>query len=92
MSAVPTSAYVEFGPKGALEVRSSVHMTGDTWRHCCLYPDRPPILAIDTPIHVPADDQGRNVVGRRFKGDTHAQTWKRVLVTTPASHTSLTDW
>ena len=69
MSAMPTSAYVEFGPKGALEVRSSVHMTGDTWRHCCLYPDRPPILAIDAPIHVPADDQGRKV-GPRFKGGT----------------------
>jgi hypothetical protein len=43
---IPSSAYVRFSPEGPVEVDASLRLTGNSFIHCCTYPDEPPILSV----------------------------------------------
>jgi hypothetical protein len=43
---IPTSAYVRFSSEGAAEVDASLHLSGNSFIHCCTYPTDPPILSV----------------------------------------------
>jgi hypothetical protein len=44
---IPTTAALKFRPDGAAQVDVSLHLTVASRIQCCLYPDRPAILAIN---------------------------------------------
>jgi hypothetical protein len=48
---IPSTAYLKFWPDGAAKVDASLRLTGDSQIQCCIYHDRPPILAV-TDAHV----------------------------------------
>jgi hypothetical protein len=43
---IPGDAYVRFSADGAAELDASSHLTGNSFIHCCAYPDEPPILSV----------------------------------------------
>ena len=43
---IPSAAYVRFSPDGPAEVDASLRLTGNSFIHCCTYPDEPPILSV----------------------------------------------
>jgi hypothetical protein len=43
---IPSSAYVRFSSDGPAEVDASLRLTGNSFIHCCTYPDEPPILSV----------------------------------------------
>jgi hypothetical protein len=46
---IPSSAYVRFSSDGPVEVDASLHLTGNSFIHCCTYDGEPPILSIKRP-------------------------------------------
>jgi hypothetical protein len=43
---IPSDAYVRFSADRSAEVDASLHLTGNSFIHCCTYPADPPILSV----------------------------------------------
>jgi hypothetical protein len=53
VTALPSSAYVQFGPDQVPEVTTSVRLTAYSRMYCHTYPDSAPVVSItDTPVKV----------------------------------------
>jgi hypothetical protein len=53
MTALPSGAYVLFGPEGVAEVDASARLTSDSRIYCHLYQDAAPALSvIDAPVRL----------------------------------------
>jgi hypothetical protein len=62
VTALPSSAYVQFGPDQVPEVNTSVRLTGLSRMYCHTYPDSAPVVSITdahikVAISVPDPDQ-----------------------------------
>lgn len=75
MTALPSSAYIQFGPDQAPEVNATVRLTADSRMYCHTYPDSAPIVSITDitvkiAISVPDPDQvtGQDVEHARQLG------------------------
>ena len=53
MSELRSSGELKVRTDGTTCLRASVHLDGGMWIRCCTYPDRAPVLAIDSgPVEV----------------------------------------
>ena len=43
---ITSAAHVRFSPDGPAEVDASLHLSGNSFIHCCIYPADPPILSV----------------------------------------------
>lgn len=53
MTALRSSGELKICDDGTTGLRASVHLDGGTWIQCCTYPDRSPVLSIESgPVRV----------------------------------------